>query len=126
MNVTHSYIWFPQDEVDPDDAPPEDEDEGILSFSSINNRQSPSQNLYLPFGINYGLSYSCSSSEYNIYTVSASKNSTGTLNGSSVLLHAIQVYISLMVYILLISLLRFNLIMFHQMYSHHLTIVQDT
>lgn len=91
MNVTHSYIWFPQDEVDPDDAPPEDEDEEILSFSSINNRQSPSQNLYLPFGINYGLSYSCSSAEYNVYTVSVSKNSTGTLNGSSVLLHGIQV-----------------------------------
>ena len=88
INVTHSYIWHSEDEIEPKEAPEDDKDQGTITLFSITQRQSPSQNLYTDFKVNFGLSYSCASNEYNFYSTSA-------INGSSVLLKGMQVYLSL-------------------------------
>ncbi|XP_019855641.1 PREDICTED: uncharacterized protein LOC109584369 isoform X3 [Amphimedon queenslandica] len=84
INVTHSYIWLEEDKVEPEEAPEDDKNQGTITFFSITQRESPSQNLYTAFKVNFGLSYSCGSNEYNFYSTSA-------INGSSVLLEGMQV-----------------------------------
>lgn len=89
VNASYTQMWLKEDEVAPKNVPEDDEEKGILSSYSIIERQSGSKNLYEPFSINVGLSYSCSSNTYNNYSVSF--NGSEVTNGSTVIFRKIQV-----------------------------------